>query len=222
MKKIVLLILLISQFGFSQNLVKKLQPFKAISITSAMEVELILSDHFKIEVFGEDVDKLSISDVSEELKLTTSLNKKFKSDLKIKIYYVTGLRYIKLANNVSFKSRGPVVEKFLEIKAVNNVRADLSLSTDVFIATLDLGSNFKLKGTTESQKITIKKKSFYDAFNFKSKKAYTEVSFSKAGIYVSEFLEATAKLKGEITYIGNPLSVHEKTFLGKVIHKTDL
>jgi len=222
MKYIYVVILCISQFCFSQDLVKELQPFKSISITTAMEVELVLSDHFKIEVFGKDVAKLSITDFNKELKLTTSLTKKFKSDLKIKIYYVKGLRSIKLANHIILSSKEPIVEDFFEIKAINKVKADLRLVTKDFIATLDLGSNILLKGSTESQKINIKNKSFYDAFNFKSQKTFATVKLSKAGVYVSDFLDATAKLKGEIIYAGNPLTVHEKTFLGKVIEQSDL
>ncbi|NJB81261.1 GIN domain-containing protein [Wenyingzhuangia aestuarii] len=221
MKKIFLAILLIGQFSFAQDLVKDLKPFKAITINSAMEVELILADGFKIEVYGKDVDKLSVSDRNKELKLSTSLKKKFKSDLKVKIYYNNGLRHIKLANQVVFTSKEPIIEKFLEIEAVNNVRANLTVQTDDFIANLDLGSNLLLKGFTKSQKIKVKSKSLYDAFNFKSKKAYVEVRAAQAGVYVSEFLDAVAKLKGEITYMGTPYSVNEKTFLGKVIHKKE-
>ncbi len=219
MKKLFLSLLLITQFSFSQNLVKDLKPFKAILITSAMEVELILANGFKIEVEGTDVDKLKISNKGKELKLTTSLKKKFKSDLKIKIYYSEGLRNIKLANWVKFSSKEPIIEKFLEFEAINNVKANLTVQTEDFIGSLELGSDLVLKGITDSQKIEVSTKSFYDAFNFKSKKAYVEVKAAKAGIFVSDFLDAEAKLKGEIIYMGEPFSVNEKTFLGKVIHK---
>lgn len=218
MKKL-FLILLISNFVFAQDLKKKLHSFKSINITSAMEVTLIAADSSKIEVTGKDLDKLTISDENQELKLSTSLDKKFKSDLVIKIYYQPGLRFLKLANQVLIHSNEPIQEKFLEIEAINNVKADLSLETEDFVANLSLGSNFLLEGITESQKINVGSKCFYDAFNFKSKKAYVEAKASQVAIYVSEFLDANAKFKSEIVYLGKPYSVNEKTFFGKVIRK---
>lgn len=220
MKKLFLL-LLISNFVFAQDLKKDLKAFKSIHINSAMQVELISSDSCKIEITGNDVDKLSIDEENKELKLSTSLDKKFKSDLMVKIYYQPGLRYLKLANLVEITSNDTINEKFLEIDAINNVKAILSLQTEDFIANLSLGSNFILKGVTESQKIEVSSKSFYDAFNFKSKKAFVEAKTSQVGVYVSEFLDANAKYKAEIVYIGNPYSVNEKTFLGKVISKKE-
>ncbi|MGY5352171.1 GIN domain-containing protein [Wenyingzhuangia sp. IMCC45533] len=219
MKRIFLALLFITQINFAQDLVRNLKPFKAISITSAMEVELILANGFKLEVTGKDVDKLSVNNKGKELKLSTSLGKKFKSDLKVKIYYSEGLRNIKLANNVIFTSKEPIIEKFLEFEAINNVKADLTVQTKYLVARLDLGSNLLLKGFADDQKVKVNTKSMYDAFNLKSKKATVEVKAGNAGIYVSEFLDANAKLKGEIVYMGDPFSVNEKTFLGKVIHK---
>lgn len=221
MKKIFLGLLFASKFIFAQDLSKDLKPFKAITVTSAMEVELILANGYKIEVYGKDVDKLKISEKGKELKLTTSLDKKFKSDLKVKIYYEEGLRNLKLANWVKISSKEPIIEKFLELETINNVKANLTLQTEDFIAEVDLGSIITLKGFTESQKIEVKNKSFYDAFNFKSKKTYIEAKASQAAIYVSGFLDAEAKLKAEITYMGNPFSVNEKTFLGKIFPKKE-
>ena len=220
MKKLFLL-LLISNFVFAQDLKKDLKVFKSIHINSAMQVELISSDSCKIEITGKDVDKLSIDEKNKELKLSTSLDKKFKSDLMVKIYYQPGLRYLKLANLVEISSNNIIKEKFLEIDAINNVKVNLSLELEDFIANLSLGSNFVLKGVTESQKINVSSKSFYDAFNFKSKKAFVEAKTSQVGINVTEFLDANAKYKAEIIYTGNPYSVNEKTFLGKVISKKE-
>ena len=220
MKKLFLL-LLISNFVFAQDLKKDLKTFKSIHINSAMQVELISSDSCKIEITGKDVDKLSIDEKNKELKLSTSLDKKFKSDLMVKIYYQPGLRYLKLANLVEISSNNIIKEKFLEIDAINNVKVNLSLELEDFIANLSLGSNFVLKGVTESQKINVSSKSFYDAFNFKSKKAFVEAKTSQVGVNVSEFLDANAKYKAEIIYTGNPYSVNEKTFLGKVISKKE-
>lgn len=220
MKKLFLL-LLISNFVFAQDLKKDLKTFKSIHINSAMQVELISSDSCKIEITGKDVDKLSIDEKNKELKLSTSLDKKFKSDLMVKIYYQPGLRYLKLANLVEISSNNIIKEKFLEIDAINNVKVNLSLELEDFIANLSLGSNFVLKGVTESQKINVSSKSFYDAFNFKSKKAFVEAKTSQVGVNVTEFLDANAKYKAEIIYTGNPYSVNEKTFLGKVISKKE-
>ena len=220
MKKLFLL-LLISNFVFAQDLKKDLKVFKSIHINSAMQVELISSDSCKIEITGKDVDKLSIDEKNKELKLSTSLDKKFKSDLMVKIYYQPGLRYLKLANLVEISSNNIIKEKFLEIDAINNVKVNLSLELEDFIANLSLGSNFVLKGVTESQKINVSSKSFYDAFNFKSKKAFVEAKTSQVGVNVTEFLDANAKYKAEIIYTGNPYSVNEKTFLGKVISKKE-
>ncbi|GGF63965.1 GIN domain-containing protein [Wenyingzhuangia marina] len=221
MKKLFLFALFISNIAFSQDLLQNLKTFKSIDISSAMDVELVAADTAKIEVTGSDLEKLTISDQGGELRISTSLDKKFKSDLIVKIYYQPGLRYLKLANLVEISSNDTINEKFLEIDAINNVKVNLSLKTDDFIANLSLGSNFVLKGITESQKINASTKSFYDAFNFISKKAYVEAKTSQVGVNVTEFLDANAKYKAEIVYTGNPYSVNEKTFLGKVISKKE-
>lgn len=216
MKKL-LLLLLITNFVSAQDLKQNLKEFKSITISSDMDVELIVSDSYKIEVYGNDVDKLTIDNKGHELKLTTSLSAKFKSDLKTKIYYKPGIRYIKLSNNVKITSADVIQENFLELELINNVRADLKLNTVDFIAKLELGSDIVLNGVTESQKIEVLTKSNYNAYQLKSKKAYVKVNASNAFIFVSEFLEANSRIKGEISYKGNPFSVSEKTFLGKVI-----
>ncbi len=222
MKKLILILaIVLAQFAQAQSISKELKPFKAITVTSAMDVELIYADVFKIEVFGKDADKLKITNKKKELKLTTSLAKKFKSDLKVKVYYDKGLRSLKLANWVTITNKEPITEKFLEIEAKNNVKANLWIQTKDFIADLELGSNLLLKGITEGQKVKVSTKSFYDAFNFKSKKTAITVKAANAGVYVSQFLDATAKLKGEITYAGNPFSIAENTFLGKITAKKE-
>lgn len=218
-KTLLLLLLFVSNFVFAQDLSKDLETFKSIIITSAMDVELISSENSKIEVIGNDIDKLTISNKNKELKLTTSLGKKFKSDLKVKIYYTTGLRYLKLSNQVVIYSKHVINEVFLELEAINNVKANLKLKTKDFVANLKLGSNISLEGSTEVQKISVSSKSFYDAFNFKSKKSFVKTKAADVAIYVEEFLDVNAKLKSKVTYMGDPYSVNEKTFLSKVIHK---
>jgi len=219
MKKIFLGLLFASQFIFAQDLSKNLKPFKAITVTSAMDVELIVADTYKIEVYGKEAEQLKIIENGKELKLTTSLGKKFNSKYKVKIYFKKGLRYLKLANWVKITSKEPIIENFLELETINNVKVNLTLQTEDFIARLDLGSIITLKGVTESQKIEVINKSFYDAFNFKSKKAFIKAKSSQAAIYVSEFLDAEAKFKAEIIYMGNPFSINQTTFLGKINSK---
>ncbi|MGY5355301.1 GIN domain-containing protein [Wenyingzhuangia sp. IMCC45467] len=219
MKNLFLFVLFVCNISFSQDLLQNLKSFKSIHINSAMDVELVSSDSAKIEVTGNDLEKLNISDDNNELKLSTSLDKKFKSDLKVIIYYMPGLRNIKLANQVKITSRNVINEKFLELEAVNGVKANLSVKTKDLVSILSLGSKIALEGITESQKINASTKSFYDAFNLISEKAYVEAKTSNVAVYVNQFLDANAKYKGEIIYMGDPYSVNEKTFLGKVIHK---
>ncbi|MEN8765086.1 MAG: GIN domain-containing protein [Wenyingzhuangia sp.] len=210
---------LISNVIFSQSITRKLDTFKSIKISSAIEVILETANHSKIEVTGSDIDKLQIKNKNQELHLFTSLDKKFKNDLKVHIYYEPGLRYLKLTNSVKIHSKTPIHEEFFEIEANHNVKAVLRLKTKHLVAKLKLGSNITLKGTTESQKIYVGAKCFYHAFQFISKQTTISANASLAEIHVSEFLEATAKFKAEIIYRGQPNSVNEKTLLGKVIRK---
>lgn len=212
-----LFILLVTNSVFSQDLKRNLKEFKSIIVSSAMDVELITSNVFKIEVTGKDVDKLNFENKNQELKLATSLSKKFKSDIKVKIYYQPGIRYMKFSNNVHVHSKYLIEENFLEFNCINNVTVDIRLKTVDFIARLELGSKITLDGITESQKIKVLTKSEFNGLKFHSKKSYIKVSAAVANIYVSEFLEANAKLKGKIFYSGEPFSVSEKSFLGGII-----
>lgn len=221
MKKLLLAILFISQIAFSQVRTEELKPFNSIHITSAMEVELIVSNTNKIEISGSDHERLIIKVEDEELLISNSIDKKFKSDLKVKIYYQNKLDELSLSNKVDITSEDVLNSDFLEIKAVNGVYANLSIENKNLEVNLSLGSNIVLKGTTESQKIKASTKSFYDTFNLKSKKAYVDSNTSNVGVYVTDFLDASAKYKGEIIYMGNPTTVNKNTFLGGTISKKE-
>ncbi|WP_010135503.1 GIN domain-containing protein [Ochrovirga pacifica] len=214
-----LLLLFATSTLFSQKLERNLKEFKSIEITSAMDVELIIADDYKVVATGNDTDNLIIENKNHELDISSSLTKKFNSDIKLKIYYKPGLRHIKLSNNVVIHSKDILKENFLEFIAINNINANLSLETVDLIGEFELGSNIVLKGTTESQKIKVLSKSKYKGFAFKSKKAYVKTVASEAELYVTEFLEANARLKGTIIYDGDPFSVVEKSFLGGIIRK---
>ncbi|MGY6649277.1 GIN domain-containing protein [Wenyingzhuangia sp. IMCC45574] len=217
MKKIFFALLLVTTAVFSQDLERNLKEFKSVTISSAMDVELIKADVFKIEAVGQDVSKLNVENKSQELSLSTSLTKKFKSDIKVKIFYKPGIRYIKLSNNVILHSKSILTENLLELIAINNVKVDLRLKIKDFVGRFELGSNISLKGTTESQKLKVLTKSEYNGFDFKSKKTYIKAVTSKADIYVSEYLEANSRVKAKINYKGDPFSVNEKSFMGDII-----
>lgn len=209
---------MISTTVFSQNLERNLKEFKMITISSAMNVELVISDSFKVTANGEDVDKLKIENKGQELKIASSLDKKFSSDINLKIYYKPGIRYIKLSNNVNLSSKNIIKESFLEIVAINNVHLDLDLIIKDFQAKLELGSIANLRGSAESQNLKILTKSEFNGFKFKSEKAYVKAVTSKASVYVSNYLEVNARVKAEVKYDGNPLNVNEKSFMSDIIN----
>lgn len=225
--KVTLVLLMMINISFGQTIVKDsitaLNPFKSITIKAALDVELIPSDEFKIKVVGDGVEDLTILNTNKELILKLPLIDKFTSKIKAKIYFKPGLRNLSIANNTVLHSETYIEEDFLEIEQLNNTKASLKLRVNNLNADVDLGSTLTLYGTAASQHIVVTNKSVFDAFNFKTENTHIEaLKASKAGIYVSDYLDAKSTLKSEITYMGEPFSVNEKLkFLGKLIRKNE-
>lgn len=217
MKKI-LFILLISTSVFSQKLEKTVKEFKMISISSSMDIELIESTFFKVTATGNDVEKLIIENKGQELKIGTKIGKKFNSDIKLKIYYKPGIRYIKASNNVNLHSDNIIKESFLELVTFNNVTVNLNMIVKDFQAKIELGSVVNLKGSTESQNLKVLSKSEFHGFDFKSEKTYVKAITSKADVFATNYLEANARVKAEIKYKGKTSKVNEKSFLSEIIN----
>lgn len=217
MKKIFFLFL-ISTSVFSQNFERKLTEFKMITISSSMDVELIKSKFYKVVATGEDIDNLTIENKGQELKVGTNIIKKFNSDIKLKIYYKPGIRYIKVSNSVDLSSKDIIKESFLEIVAFNNVNINLNLIVEDFQAKLELRSIANFKGSTQSQNLKLLSKSEFHGLDFKSEKTYIKAITSKAEVFATKYLEANARVKAEIKYDGDPLNVNQKTFLSEIIN----
>lgn len=221
MNKTFILFFIITTYSFAQPIVKNLNPFKSISINAAMDVELVPSSENKLEILTADIDKLFIKNTNEELVLDLPLLDKFSKAIAVKIYFQPGIRYLSAANNANVYTTVAINESFFEVKAIHNAKLNLVLNTNNFKADLNLGAVVTLAGFTEFQQISAMNKTTFDAFNFKSKKTIIKCNSSNAAIYVTDYLDATAKFKSDIVYAGEPVFVEQNTFLSNVHPKNN-
>lgn len=224
MKKLVLLLLLLSSVVYSQNsIVTNLGDFTSLKVFSGLKVELIRSDVSKIVVSGKKADQVSIKNKNGLLKLSLKFTDGFTyDDVKIELFYSAPIAILDANEGSYIISEEKVQQQHLEVKVQEGAQIDLQIKTKYLTIKTVSGGGIDLSGSTQNQTIDANSGGIYDGFYLESKQTtVTSSSGAIANVNVKEMLDANVNLGGTIYYKGNPEELKTKKVLGGKIKVKD-
>lgn len=219
-KGIILLFLLATNFGFSQDAVTEItEDFDVIKVFNGLHVELVKSDKSRAEITGEKSDQVLVKINKGRLKISLKLKSLFDSKkIKIKLFYAGNLDEIDVNQGAVVTSNETIKQAQLEVSSQEGGYIKLNVNLDYLKGNAITGGNLQLKGNAKSQNIEISTGSNYEAFELKSKQVSISASSgAEAKINVATILDAKVKLGGTVVYKGNPRSVKTTKVLGGAI-----
>jgi hypothetical protein len=230
MKNVIKMFLCVSLLS-SMGLVKagdplELDPFHSIIVSSEVKAELVLSEKESIEPAFKNADEknLIIEVVDSVLKIRMKTGNYKNAVLKVKIKYSNPPRLLEAHGRAQIWSSEEIhPNDELKVRLDNGGEMRFSLDCDSLSATVSKGSVIHLKGKTRALRVKVSTNGTFSGYEFESEIAeVSSNSTGKAKVSVSKYLKANASSKGFIGYVGDPVSVDEKTGSGGEILKTIL
>ncbi|MFK5889598.1 MAG: DUF2807 domain-containing protein [Flavobacteriaceae bacterium] len=149
------------------------------------------------------------------LKLTESFR---KYDFDIKLYTNRNIDVIDVNEGAGVFSDDTFSQLKITLKAQEGAFIQLPLDVKYLTAKIVTGSNIKLSGKAKSQDIRVGQGGVYDAYTLKTEQTKIIVATGgNAEIAVTDVLDASVRLGGNVHYKGNPDVKKSRKFLGGVI-----
>jgi len=224
MKKIALLLVLFTTISFAQDKrTLELGEFKSIKVFTGLKINLIQSSEQKIVISGKNQRFIMVKNknghLSIRLKLTESLR---KYDFDIKLYTNRQLEVIDVNEGAGLFSDDTINQLKITLKAQEGSFIQLPLDVKYLKTKINSGSNISVTGTAKSQDVYVGQGGVYEAYKLKTEQSKIVVATGgDAEIMVTDILDASVRLGGNIYYKGNPNVKKSKKFLGGIIKYKD-
>lgn len=224
MKKIALLLVLFTTISFAQDKrTLELGEFKSIKVFTGLKINLIQSSEQKIVISGKNQRFIMVKNknghLSIRLKLTESLR---KYDFDIKLYTNRQLEVIDVNEGAGLFSDDTINQLKITLKAQEGSFIQLPLDVKYLKTKINSGSNISVTGTAKSQDVYVGQGGVYEAYQLKTEQSKIVVATGgDAEIMVTDILDASVRLGGNIYYKGNPNVKKSKKFLGGIIKYKD-
>jgi len=194
-----------------------LREFDKISTYDGVSVQLVPSDKNEVIVSGSSAKEVVTQVSGSTLKIKMNFGNSFKGeDNHIVIYYSNELKEVKASEGSTITSNHIIKSKDeLLIKAIEGAEIDLKVDVKNVTNRVATGGEIVLNGKNENLTVNIYTGGSFDGRKLKSK--YGEVSITtggKARIYVTDILDASVTMGGNIYYYGGTKTVNESISLG--------
>lgn len=220
MKKLSIIMLLISSLGFSQ-VTKKLGEFNAINVFDRISVELIPSSENKIEIKGDRAGEVEIVNNNGTLKIRMSLKKLLDGEsVSAKLYY-TNLESID-ASEGSYIISDAVIKQ-ASIKVNTKEGSEIRLNIDVEKAEMRAvtGGILQIKGSATNQDASVGTGGILRANGLETSQTTVKITTGgEADVRATELVDAKVRAGGTITIFGNPKQINKKVTLGGNINES--
>jgi len=217
MKKVLLILLFISNFVFSQEkITKNLGDFHELKTYRGLNIELIKSDRAKIEIEGNKSKEVLVKNINGVLKISLKVPDSFSSkEVVITLYYIDKIDTID-ANEGSVINSDEIIKQD-KIVFKSQEAAKIIANVDVTEITVKVISGGKviLNGTAENQTIVSNTGGFYDGEHLVANS--TKITASSGGtgtVNGTKLVDANAKLGSTINVLGKPEEVLIKESFG--------
>lgn len=224
MKKLVLLLLLLSSVVYSQNsIVTNLGDFTSLKVFSGLKVELIRSDVSKIVVSGKKADQVSIKNKNGLLKLSLKFTDGFTyDDVKIELFYSAPIAILDANEGSYIISEEKVQQQHLEVKVQEGAHINLPVEIKYLTVKTVSGGVVDLFGSAQNQTVDANTGGLYHGYDLIAiQTTTTSASGAVVKVNVVEMLDAKVNLGGTIFYKGNPEELKTKKVMGGKIKAFD-
>jgi len=223
MKKITLLLILISTLGMSQKTITtKLGDFHTLKVFNGLTVELQKAATSKVVISGSQSEDVSIKNADGVLKIRLHFPDSFTAeDVKIVLYYSKDIDVLDANEGGEIFSDKTLKQQHLEVRTQEGAKINLAVNTKHLTVKSVSGGIIELTGVTENQTVEATTGGIYEAFEMQSKQAIvTAASGANVEISISEILDAKVRFGGNIYYKGTPEVLKTKKVIGgKIVDK---
>lgn len=220
MKKIVLVLLLVSSVAFSQ-VEKKLGEFTKVTTFDQIDLQLIKSTENKIIIKGSGANDVEVVNKNGELKIRMPFTKLLQGDnISVTLFY-TNLEALEANEGSRIASNEAIISHAFEI--IIKEGAQIKLNSVEFVnlnARLGNGSILELKGTSRFADILVNAGGIYDARDLITlKTTITANAGGEAKINALDYVDAKVRAGGNILIYGNPKEINQKVVAGGSIEQ---
>ena len=224
MKKILVIFLLISSIGFSQETIKvKLGDFNEIKVFSRLKITLKKAKVAGIEISGSKAVDVVYKNINGRLKISMRLPQTFNADeANIIVYYDNELDLIDANEGAIIVAKDKIKQEKITLKSQEGAVINLNIKVKFLTIRVVTGAVITLEGMVNSQDIEANTGGTYYGFYLKSNTT-TALSASGARVEVSveDVLDATVRLGGSIYYKDTPSEIIKEKILGGTIKSED-
>jgi len=224
MKKIALLFILITSLSFAQDKrTLALGDFNSIKVFTGLKIKLIQSSEQKIEISGENQRNVIVNNKNGNLKIYIKLTESLrKYEFDIKLYTNRAIETIDVNEGASVFSDDTLNQLKITLKAQEGAFIDVPLDVKYLAIKVVSGGNIHTKGKAKSQDVTVGQGGIYDAYSLETEQTKVVVATGgKAEVNVTDVLDASVRLGGNVYYKGNPDVKKSSKFIGGVIKFTN-
>ena len=214
---IILSIFLFGSLAFSQEkLEKNVGRFDEIKVFDGISVTLIKSDNNRVEVSGEDIDKVAIVNNNGRLKIRMEINRAFSGHRTFaKVYYNGPLNLVDANENAMITGDDYIEQINLELRAQEGGEIDIKADVQRLRVKAVTGGKIETSGDAVNQNVVINTGGRYEGDNLKTEQTKVNVNAGgSAYVNASEYVEASVKAGGTIRIYGDPKVIDKKKFLG--------
>jgi len=217
MKKILIILFLISNIIFSQEIItKKLGDFHELKTYRGLNVEIIKSDDAKIVIEGNKAKEVLIKNIDGVLKVSLKVPESFSSkEVGISLYYKEKIDIIDANEGSVITSNEIIIQDNIELKSQEAAKIIAKIEAIELTIKVISGGKVILDGFTENQTIVSNTGGFYDGENLLANT--TKITASSGGLGTvngTKLVDANAKLGSTITVLGKPEEVKIKESFG--------
>lgn len=222
MKKYLFISLFFVSFSFfaQERISKNLGDFNEVKVFSGLHVKLVKGESQKIEIKGPQSEAVIVKNVNGLLKLSVKLPELFEADNTfVKLFFINDLDLIDANEGAIITAKNELKQDYIELKTQEGAQIDVKLQVDILKLKAVSGGVIALLGKVNSQDVQVNTGGQYEGFTLQSKSATVTASTGgEVEIFATDFLKATAKLKGLIIYKIKPKKLIKKQVLGGEVY----
>ncbi len=217
MKKVLIVLIFISNLIFSQDKVNKnLGDFNVLKTYRGLHIKLVKSKDNKIVIEGEKAEEVIVKNTNGVLKITMTVLETFAADqARVTIFFNNNIDVIDVNEGSFVTSNETFKQEKIELKSQEAGKIELELKTNYLDVKVVSGGEIILKGSSKNQNVKTNTGGFYKAKELKTE--YSNITASTgatATVNASKMVDANANLGATITVKGEPEEIIKKESLG--------
>jgi hypothetical protein len=194
-----------------------LREFDRIYSYDGVSIQLVPSDKNEVVVSGPSTEKVVTQVSGKTLKVKMDFGSNFRGeDNHIVIYFSGKLKEIKATEGSSITSNHTIeADKEIKFGAIEGAEINLDTNVEHINSRIATGGEITLSGDTENVVVNINTGGSFNGKKLKSK--YGEVKIATGGsakVFITDILDASVTMGGNIYYYGHTKTVNESISLG--------